>query len=307
MREGAVLFENVGAFFREQPLTPFRPQKFCLTLLNTADGTAVFSYGPFARKGRWERRLKDRIDRAWIDKFTRFAPMTETGGAEGESPLMRCGGCGSKISSDVLSAVLRRIEVTSDPRILLGCQAGEDAAVSRFRPDMFGSRPEKLVEVQTVDFFKSFVDDPFLFGRIAALHAVSDLYAMNARPFSALAVVTLPYARGPIQEAQLFELLSGCGSDLPGNGRCPDGRPHHRRQRAGHRFRRDRARGGRSAFPEKPASGRRSARAYQTAGKRGLTGRLDARGLPGGVVREADRGRCCYPMDRRARFSIGPA
>src|SRR5262249_35519087 len=65
-----------------------------------------------------------------------------------------------------------------------------------------------------VDYFKAFIDDPFLFGRIAALNAVSDLYAMNARPFSALAIATLPYARGPVQEAQLYELLSGAVQSL---------------------------------------------------------------------------------------------
>src|SRR5262249_10786617 len=124
-------------------------------------------------------------------------------------PLMRCGGCGSKISSDVLSAVLKRIDLPDDPRILLGCRAGEDAAVHRVRPELFGTDPEKLVEVQTVDYFKAFVDDPYLFGRVGALHAASDLHAMNARPFSALAIATLPYARGPIQEAQLYELLAG--------------------------------------------------------------------------------------------------
>ena len=110
---------------------------------------------------------------------------------------MRCGGCGSKISSDVLSAVLKRLDIPDDPRVLLGCRAGEDAAVHRVRPELFGTEPDKLVEVQTVDYFKAFVDDPYLFGRIAALNAVSDLYAMNARPFSALAIATLPYARGP--------------------------------------------------------------------------------------------------------------
>jgi selenide,water dikinase len=109
--------------------------------------------------------------------------------------------------------VLKRLELTDDPRVLLGCQAGEDAAVYQMRPELYGA-PDKLVEVQTVDYFKAFVDDPFLFGRIAALNAVSDLYAMNARPFSALAIVTLPYARGPIQEAQLYELLSGAVQSL---------------------------------------------------------------------------------------------
>ena len=135
--------------------------------------------------------------------------MTAAGAEPGESDSMRCGGCGSKIAGDVLSAVLKRLDIPDDPRVLLGCRAGEDAAVHRVRPELFGPEPDKLVEVQTVDYFKAFVEDPYLFGQIAALNAVSDLYAMNARPFSALAIVTLPYARGPIQEAQLYELLSG--------------------------------------------------------------------------------------------------
>ena len=128
--------------------------------------------------------------------------------AEDESSLMRCGGCGSKISGDVLSAVLKRLDLPDDPRLVLGVRAGEDAAAHRVRPELYGGG-EGLVEVQTVDYFKAFVDDPFLFGRIAAQHALSDLYAMNARPFSALAIATLPYARGPVQESQLYELLAG--------------------------------------------------------------------------------------------------
>jgi len=212
VREGAVLFDNVAAFLDEKPLRPFRPRPFVLTLLNTADGRAVLRYGPLALTGRWARRLKDRIDRAWMDKMTRFAPMTDDGAAD--APLMRCGGCGSKISASVLSAVLKRIDLPDDPRVLLGVKAGEDAAVYRMKPELFGPDPERLVEVQTVDYFKAFLDDPYLFGRIAALNAVSDLYAMNARPFSALAIATLPYARGPVQEAQLFELLTGAVESL---------------------------------------------------------------------------------------------
>jgi selenide, water dikinase len=209
VREGRVLFDNVISFLREKPVRPFRPQRYCLYLLNTADGRAVLNYGPLVWKGRGVRKLKDRIDRAWMAKYTRFAPMRAEGTEEVENYQMRCGGCGSKISGDVLSAVLKRLDIPDDPRILLGCRAGEDAAVHRVRPELFGSEPEKLVEVQTVDYFKAFIDDPYLFGRIAALNAVSDLYAMNARPFSALAIATLPYARGPVQEGQLYELLSG--------------------------------------------------------------------------------------------------
>jgi selenide,water dikinase len=208
VRQGAVLFDNIIASVRERRLRPFRPQRSCMVLLNTADGQAVLNYGPLTLRGRWARRLKNAIDRAWMRKFTEFAPMKESKGEDGDE-AMRCGGCGSKISGDVLSAVLKRLDIADDPRILMGCRTGEDAAVHRVRPELFGADPERLLEVQTVDYFRAFVDDPYLFGRIAALHAVSDLHAMNARPFSALAIATLPYARGPIQESQLYELLSG--------------------------------------------------------------------------------------------------
>jgi selenide,water dikinase len=219
VRQGDVLFDNIAAFLHERPLRPFEPQRYCLCLMNTADGNALLNYGPFTWMARWVRKWKDRIDRRWIAMHSLTSSLRGRGaGGEGavpqeESPLMRCGGCGNKISADVLSAVLRRIDIPDDPRILLGTRAGEDAAVHRVRPELFGD-PQKLLEVQTVDYFKAFVDDPYLFGRIAALNAVSDLYAMNARPFTALAIATLPYARGPIQEAQLYELLSGAVESL---------------------------------------------------------------------------------------------
>ncbi|MGL4552898.1 MAG: selenide, water dikinase SelD, partial [Gemmataceae bacterium] len=201
VRQGGVLFDNVIRFLREQPLRPFRPQWLTLSLLNTADGEAILSYGPLALKSGWARRWKDRIDRRWVATFVP-EPMKK---AEG-GPAMRCGGCGNKVSGDVLSAVLKRLDIPDDPRVVLGTRSGEDASAHRFDPAAFGGA---TLEVQTVDYFKSFVDDPFLFGRIAALNAVSDLYAMNARPFCALAIATLPYARGPVQEAMLYELLSG--------------------------------------------------------------------------------------------------
>jgi selenide,water dikinase len=214
VRQGAVLFENVESFLLERPLRPFRPQRFCLALLNTSDEQAMLSYGPIAWKSRAARALKNRIDRAWIDKFKEIASMPDQEHSAAEVPAMRCGGCGSKISSDVLSAVLNRIESSDDPRIILGRQTGEDAAVFRMQPELYSVDPQRLVEVQTVDYFKAFVDDPYLLGRIAALHSVSDLYAMNARPFTALAIATLPFARGPVQEQQLFELLSGAVRSL---------------------------------------------------------------------------------------------
>ena len=123
------------------------------------------------------------------------------------------------------------------------------------RPELFGPEPDKLVEVQTVDYFKAFLDDPYLFGRIAALNAVSDLYAMNARPFSALAIATLPYARGPIQEAQLYELLSGAVESLRRLGVVLTGGHTTEGVRLGPRLRGDGVRGGGPAVSERAGCG----------------------------------------------------
>ena len=78
VRQGAVLYDNVTAFLREQPLRPFRPRRRCLYLLNAGDGTAVLNYGSIAWKARWVRRLKDRIDRRWV---TSFLPPGPRGGS----------------------------------------------------------------------------------------------------------------------------------------------------------------------------------------------------------------------------------
>lgn len=208
VRQGAVLYGNIRALLMDRPLEEFPPPRQCLYLLNTGDGSAAFNYGPIGWHGRWVRKLKDGIDRRWVDSFhPRVMEPAVSGNETPSTALMRCGGCGSKVSGDVLGAVIKRLAPRADSRVLIGALQGEDAAV-------FRSHPEGPVEVQTVDYFRSFTDDPYLFGRVAALHAVSDLFAMNARPFAALAIATLPFARGPVQEAQLFELLSGAQRSL---------------------------------------------------------------------------------------------
>lgn len=216
VRQGAILWANIQASLMDAPLIAWRPQWATLSLLNTADGEALATWGPLAFKGAMWRRWKDRIDRRWMGMFTALAPM---GGAaeDTETPLMRCGGCGSKVSSDVLGAVLKELDAGNDPRLVVGARDGEDASVHLMDPALYGEAGQ-VVEVQTVDHFKSFIDDPYLFGRVAALHAVSDVFAMNARPFCALAVATVPHARGPIQQDILREMLGGACRELKSLG-----------------------------------------------------------------------------------------
>jgi selenide, water dikinase len=97
---------------------------------------------------------------------------------------VKAGGCASKLAPGSLAAVLSRLPKQSDPNLLVGFETSDDAGIYRIAPN--------LALVQTVDFFTPLVDDPFLFGQIAATNALSDVYAMGGRPVSALSIVCFP-------------------------------------------------------------------------------------------------------------------
>ena len=216
-----MLAENLARLaLGRRPLRPYRPQPLALALLSSGDRNAVASWGRLTLEGRWVWRLKDRIDRRWMRKYQELPAM-----AEGPPPLraapvpagtaasveggaaMRCGGCGSKVASAVLHRALGRLPSPAPhPDVLVGLRGGEDAAVLRVPPG-------KLL-VQSVDHFRTFLDDPWLFGRIAAHHCLSDLFAMGAEPRTAQAMVTLPFAPPAKVEQDLFDLLSGVTETL---------------------------------------------------------------------------------------------
>jgi selenide, water dikinase len=106
-------------------------------------------------------------------------------------------GCACKLSPGELRTVLglvQGLEPPNDPDLLVGLDTADDAAVYRLRDD--------LAIVFTADFFTPIVDDPYDFGRVAATNALSDIYAMGARPVMALNLVGWP------REGLPFELLA---------------------------------------------------------------------------------------------------
>jgi selenide,water dikinase len=78
--------------------------------------------------------------------------------------------------------------------------------------------PAGMAVVQSVDHFRAFLDDPFVFGEIAAAHALSDLHAMGARPWTALAVAAVPYTSGDKMRVELANMLEGASGVLAADG-----------------------------------------------------------------------------------------
>ena len=98
--------------------------------------------------------------------------------------LARFAGCAAKISQADLHKALAGLPVAADPRVLVGHDTSDDAAIIRLR--------DELALVETVDIFPPIVDDPYDYGRIAAANALSDIYAMGATPLNALSFVAWP-------------------------------------------------------------------------------------------------------------------
>lgn len=98
--------------------------------------------------------------------------------------LASCAGCGAKVGAGTLARLLRGFKTHSDPRLIVGYDRSDDASV--FVLD------EETALVQTTDFFPPIVDDPFLYGQIAAANALSDIYAMGAEPKLGLNILSVP-------------------------------------------------------------------------------------------------------------------
>ena len=202
VREGPILDANLRARLQGGRLRRYRPQRRTLALLHLGDRRALASKGPFTAVGGWVWHWKDRIDRRFVRRF-----QVDAAGSPMSTDPMQCGGCAAKVGPTPLFEALARLPAAADDAsVLVGLQTPDDAATVRF-----GSGVTLLV---TIDAFRAFTDDPWLVGRVAAINAVSDVFAKGGRPRHALALVTVPFAEPRGGAETLFQVLAGIRAGL---------------------------------------------------------------------------------------------
>lgn len=209
VRQGPILNLNIRAYIHGRPLTPYVAQSSFLGLVSTGDpSVCIASKGEMMLEGAWLWKLKDWIDRRWMAKYSSEITQLMSGDDDENSNSMRCGGCGSKVSSGILRQVLAEIMASQsfgaeqNENVVLGLRTSDDIALVKL--------PELSQNLAlTMDAMKSFTSDNFLFGEICANHAMSDFFAKCAIPRFAMAIVTLPYDEQAIMISTLKDLLSG--------------------------------------------------------------------------------------------------
>ena len=209
VRQGPPLYDNLHRYLAKQRLRPFKPQRQFLNIIDLGTGGAIASRGRWSAESVWFRRWKHKIDGNFMALFEQFPAMEARTAPrqENPTPAFHCAGCGSKVSSSVLSRALTRAradfpEMDQWPNpVKVGLETPDDAAVVAI--------PAGKLAVQTVDQFRALLDDPYVFAQICVNHCLSDLFAMGATPQTVLALATLPYGTDRVQSETLYQLMAG--------------------------------------------------------------------------------------------------
>ncbi len=207
VRAAPILYANLRAALTEEGRTRrFEPQKHYLKLISMGRKAAIADRGSIGLylPGLWH--WKDRIDQRFMRKFhdlpTMPPPSLPREMAQGarqelsDHPMI-CGGCGAKVGPEALNTALANARTGQREDVLI--RPGDDAGALQI-----GGK----VQVLSTDHLRAFTADPWQMTRIAALHALGDVWAMGAAPQAALLTLVLPRMSGPLQARTLEEIMS---------------------------------------------------------------------------------------------------
>lgn len=206
VRAAPVLHDNLRAALSSGARRAFKPQKHYLKLISLGGKSAVAERNGLALGGALLWQWKDWIDRKFMDQLDDLPEMkgpaltgpTASGVEEALAGKPLCGGCGAKVGGAVLGDLLAKVQPPVSGDVITG--AGDDAAVLR--------QPGGGFQVMSADHLRGFIEDPALMTRIAAVHALGDVWAMGARPQVALSSIIIPRMSPTLQARTLREIAA---------------------------------------------------------------------------------------------------
>jgi selenide, water dikinase len=220
VRQAPILYENLKATLSGGTLRSYHPQSDFLKLISLGPKSALAQKHRVTLSGRWLWKVKDHIDRSFMETLRDLPAMQAPSPpairaldeeAASREPML-CGGCGSKVGRAGLTSALEGLPAPERPDVITG--PGDDAAILQIAGRQ---------QVISTDHLRAFIEDPYLFARIAAVHALGDIWAMGAAPQSGLLTVILPRMTEKMQAATLSEIvtavrdvLRASGADLAG-------------------------------------------------------------------------------------------
>ncbi|WP_299635836.1 selenide, water dikinase SelD [uncultured Ruegeria sp.] len=209
VREAPILFDNLRAALGAGRMRKYVPQKDYLKLISLGGKSALGERLGASFSGAMMWTWKNHIDQTFMNKFRDLPqmrppalPRESAAGlveALGKKPM--CGGCGAKVGRGALQIALKSQPDPIRPDIIP--LPGDDAALLQ---------TGGVQQVMTSDHLRAFTKDPALMTRIAAVHALGDIWAMGATPQAATATIILPRMSSALQSRTMSEIMSIAGA-----------------------------------------------------------------------------------------------
>ncbi|MFZ7090375.1 selenide, water dikinase SelD [Primorskyibacter sp. 2E233] len=205
VRQAPVLFDNLQTCLSGgRNLRAYHPQTDYLKLISLGQKSALADRFGVTLSGPFMWRWKDRIDQKFMDKFRTLPQMKSaalpakhaSGMVEALGPKPMCGGCGSKVGRGALSAALATLP-----------HSGRDDVVSIKGDDAAMLLTGGARQVISTDHLRALMPDPVLMTRIAAIHALGDIWAMGAAPQAATASIIIPRMSPTLAQRSLSEIM----------------------------------------------------------------------------------------------------
>ena len=207
VRQAPILYSNIKATLFKKQYKNYLPQKYHLKLISLGKKAALLDYILPSVAGKTVWLIKNYLDKSFMNKFKQLPKMhlplnhVQLGkeiADEYDNVQPLCGGCGAKVADKTLETILSAVNSRDQENVIVGI--GDDAAIIRVG---------KVNQILTTDHLREFNSDLWRFSKIAAIHALGDIWSMGGIPKTAMVNLIIPEGSNLVQKGWLDQIMDG--------------------------------------------------------------------------------------------------